>query len=165
MSVNLIMAATSGGNDIPETNSLGEVALDGSSDTQDIFISHDSDSAITDVELYVMRDTSPDYTGEDPDQDIATLIGWADDNTSDGIQLNMDATSADWLPMNSTAGDVSNPRELITESIVVGTATSDGEIPANAEAKVQVKVKAPSSVSIDAGILGFSLVVAYSATS
>lgn len=164
MSVNLIVSGTSGGTDLPEEISLGSHSPGDDTSTSDIFISHDGDNEITDVALYIMRDISSTYPGDDPDTDILTLLGWADDDSSDGVQINMNATSPSWLPMDSTDGNESNPRTLDEDSIVVGTPAGDGVIPVGGEAQVQCKVVIPSTVS-SSGIMGFSLVIAYSATS
>lgn len=167
MSVNLIMSGTSGGSDLSEDVSLGSCALGATSSTQEIYISHDAIvNEITDVALYIMRDVSSGYLGDDPDADIVSLLGWADDTATDGVQINMNASSPSWVPMKTGSGDESAPLDLLKESIVVGSVpASDGIIPVGGEAKVELKVKVPSSISGTAGIMGFSLVVAYSATS
>lgn len=166
MSVTLAISGSSGGTDLSTDNSLGSSVSPGNdSDTQDMYISHDAiTNPITDVSLYAMRDVSPSYPGTDADADIAEILGWADADSSKGIQINMNATSPSWVPMKTGSGDQSNPIELIKESIVIGSTSSDGEIPVDGEAKIQLKVAVPSSVS-SAKTRGFSFVVAYSATS
>jgi hypothetical protein len=164
MSVNLVISGSSGGNDLAEQTSLGSHSPGSDTDTQDWYISHDGLNEITDVSLYAMRDVSPSYPGLDADADIATLLSWGTAVSTEGIQINMNASGASWQPMKNGSGDQANPITLDDASIVVGTAVGDGIIPANGEAKVQFKVVLPSS-GTTAGTMGFSVVTAYSSTS
>lgn len=175
MTVNIFISETAGGTSLPDTQDIGSVSPDETTDFQDFFISHDAEvESITDCALYVYRYTGSNYLGDDADADLTEILGWGDADTG-GIKLVMDGwdswvvgsinTEGSWLDIKTGYGDVNSPLPLVSESIVVGSPGADGDVPVGGIAHVQIKVDVPASVPRGAAYRAFGLVVAYSATS
>lgn len=173
MTVSLTIANSLGGNEMSAVESLGSVsgATGGQTDHIDYFVSHDGESSITDVAVYIMRFVESGYPGTDPDADLATLLGWGD--TGDGgVKLSMappnpwtEGTrfSSGWQTIKNGYGDVNNQIILDEDSLVVGTPAGDGIIPSDAVSHIQFEVEIPSGASV--ADMGFETVISYSATS
>ena len=171
MTVNIIMSSVSAADAFTDSLvALGEVDSGATSDEQDIFIRHDSGSAITECSWYVTRYVGEDYPGSDADADLAEILGWGDDadggllisQTIPGGWATDDPFVADWQRFANDSGDTDNQFTLEKEAVV--GASVDGTIPLGAQAHVQIKMEVPSSIS-GAGYRGVLLVFAFSATS
>ena len=135
----------------------------------------------------------PDEEGDGPDADFATTIGWGDTTIADnpnangvgplpspgitdpaygGFYLNMNHVGGlppdDWHPFRSGYGDSpENAVILLQESINnlgAGWTPTDGEIPFQGEAHIQVRWDIPVNAT-EASVNLIQLVMAYSYTS
>jgi hypothetical protein len=164
MTVTLTISSAIGGDSISDTVDLGSLTPGGSpSSTQDLYIRHDGVNDITDCELYITRYTGFDYPGTDADADLATLLGTGWGLADKGVKLNMNPTTPAWAFFKDGAGDVEFPITLSQDAIVEGH-TTDGEIPAEDNAHIQLGIELPSS-SGGARHMAFGLVFAFSSTS
>lgn len=174
MTVLLTISNTSGGFSIADTTDLGDLTPGGDeSDFQDLFISHDATvNAITDCNFYLTRYTGSSYPGDDADADLTEILSWGVGNL-EGVRMSMvhpggwvigDEFASGWQSFYPGNGDINSQIVLDHQSLVFGLGSTDGEIPVNDEAHVQIKLKVPSSPS-SAGNKGFALVLSFSATS
>lgn len=174
MTVNILFSNESGGNSLSDNVDLGEVNPSADSTIQNLFIRHDAQAAaISDCAFYITRYTGSGYLGQDEDRDLVEVIGWGDDATG-GFTINQKVPPT-WSgeafdPLydqvfKSTLGTINNQAQLLTTAESIGSFTSDGEIPVNGEAHIQVRVAVAASVPLGANYRAVELVMAYSATS
>lgn len=177
MTVNIIISDQSGGNSLADNVDLGKVDATGETIFQDLFIRHDANVApIIDCSFYMTRYTGTGYLGADADADYTEVLGWGDDDEDDGFIINQ-APQTPWtagqqfpilndqIVKTIGGGTINSQFTLLTSAVVIGTPSSDGEIPLNGEAHIQARVKVPDSVPAGAGYRAVELVMAYSATS
>lgn len=161
MAVNLTISDSSGGNQISDSNDMGSVTTGNYTSEQDLYISHDAVvNSITDCSIYAIRYAGSGYLGTDADADFTEIMGWGDAGTG-GIQISMNNT---WYTFKNAFGDVDSQITLDKNTLVIGSASNDGEIPVAGEAYIKLRVKIPSTVG-SAGYKAFSFVFAYSSTS
>lgn len=161
MTVTLTISSTLGGNSISDTVDLGSAAPEETTQVQNLYIRHDGVALIDECEFYITRYTGFDYPGEDPDEDLTTLLGWGD--SSKGAKIDMNISSPSFVYFNNTAGYVDVPIGLIKEAIVGGHSV-DGEIPVGKSAFVKIGVDLPAD-SGSARHCAFGLVFSFNSTS
>jgi len=178
MTVNITMSGSAAGSSLSDTVDLSTSVSPGDdTDYQDVYISHDGNNSITDCEFYLTRYVDSNYLNDDEEADLGEdyveVLGWGDSDT-EGVLIVQDGwgtwtsgenTTGSWVSFKQGRGDVDNPIALDADSITTGTPGAEGELPASAEAHIQLKVTIPSSVTRGAGYRAVSVVMAYSSTS
>jgi hypothetical protein len=161
MTVTLTISSTPGGSSIGDTVDLGSIAPEGSATAQDLYISHDGAFAITDCGLYLTQFVGTYGGDEDPAADLVEILGWGDGG--EGVKINMDHTTPNWLYFSNTQGDIDAPI-VLDKDCVTPAAPQDGTIPVGDEAHIQISLDIPGS-GVTASTKAFGLVIAFSATS
>ena len=181
MTVSIIFSSTNGGAAITSTLDHGNSANGSATTAEEVFIRHTGSNSITSASIY-MRQFSGGYGGgATAAADLAELLSWGDQNTSDdfgGPMVNFNKASsyptADWPVYNSkspTNGFVHRTGVGDTESnaVTIPTvtgATAAGEIQTGASPDVafQSKIAVPTNETT-IGIRQWETVLLYNFTS
>lgn len=167
--------ATSSSSDAPTSLPVyaGELSPSGSSTALDFYIQHDGTNSITDAKFYVLPYSAGVYLGTDSAQDdYDKIISWGDasgagSHSGGGVYLSMDATnsfpSSSYNQFRTGYGDTLGTAVTL-DADSVDTVTTDGTLPASAEAHIKIRVDVPSGET-DSGTVYFDLLLAYTATS